>query len=260
VGRNRRRGNRRASGGTPAAAAVPARRSGWRGTIESFGGLTVVGSIVVAVVVVGALIYLNRPGASVNSAAYTPRQRDDVDGTAWGKANAPVKMIEFADFQCPFCDQWWKNTEPQLSDEFIKTGQVQLIFHDYAFLGNESVAAAEAAACAADQGHFWDYHDLLYLRQGSENSGTFSGAHLKGFAQELHQQFPDFDAGTFSTCLDSGRKKAVIDQETAQAKSAGVQSTPTFLVNGQTITGAQDISVFRQAITQAMTQGGATPK
>ncbi len=261
VGRNRRRGNRprgTAPQPTPGDGTHGKPRPAWRQTLDSWGGLPVVGSLAVVIVVVGVLIFLNRPGSSVDNSPFTPKQRENVSGTTWGLASAPVKIIEFADFQCPFCRRFTEDTEPQLADEFIKTGKVQLIFHNYAFIGSESTVAAEAAECAADQNHFWDYHDLLYLRQGQENSGVFSSQHLKDFAQTLHEQFPDFDVAKFSACLDSGQKKSLVQEESQQAQAAGVQSTPSFLINGQMLTGAQDISVFRQAINQALT-GTPTP-
>lgn len=261
MGRNRRRGNRPRSGaGAPGANAPAGKpRPAWRQTMDSWGGLPVFGSLAVVIVIVGVLIFLNRPGGTVNNAPFTPRQRSDVSGTTWGKATAPVKIVEFADFQCPFCRHFTEDTEPTLASEFIQTGQVQLLFHNYAFLGAESTQAAEAAECAADQNHFWDYHDLLYLRQGAENSGVFSNAHLKEFAQQLHDALPDFDVGAFSSCLDSGIKKTVVEQQSQQAQAVGVQSTPSFLINGKLITGAQDITVFRQAIQQALAAGTATP-
>jgi protein-disulfide isomerase len=260
VGRNRRRGSGQRSRGAgeprPPASTVPpaspvAVKTGWRAQLESWGGFTVLGSIVAAVVVVGLLVYFNRPGSGQSNDPYTLIPRDNVSQKTWGKAEAPVKIIEFADFQCPFCRQFTRDTEQQLAAEFIQSGDVQLIFHHFAFLGPESGRAAEAAECAADQNHFWDYHDLLYLRQGSENTGVFSPENLKSFAKELNKAFPEFNVDTFGSCLDSGRKRAAVDLETAQARDAGVSSTPTFLINGKLVTGAQTIDVFRQAIAQA---------
>lgn len=216
-----------------------------------------VGSVLGAIVVVGALVLLNRPQSSVNDAPYVPIPRTMVDGKNWGSPDAPVKIIEFADYQCPFCRAFSLETEPLLASEFIDTGVVQITFHDFAFLdaqasGRESHRAAEAGECAADQQRFWDYHDLLFLRQGPENSGVYSSEHLLQFARELQQAFPDFDVDAFDRCLDSGRMANVVDQSTSAAAEAGITQTPSFVINGKLLTGAQSIEVFRQAIQQAL--------
>ncbi|MDA0366219.1 MAG: thioredoxin domain-containing protein, partial [Chloroflexi bacterium] len=144
-----------------------------------------------------------------------------------------------------------------LATEFIDTGTVQLTFHDFAFLGAESRRAAEAAECAADQNHFWEFHDLLFLRQGNENSGAFSDDRLKQVARELQPVHVEFDADGFDACLDSGRKAAVVDQSTASAANAGITQAPSFVINGKLLTGAQGIDVFRRAIQQALEAAGA---
>ena len=252
VGRDRNRDRRPAAPATtPPGAARPGGRPRWRELIDSWGGVTVVSSILGSIVVVSVLVYLNRPGSTANDAVYEPVVRTAVAGKSWGSPDAPVKVIEFADFQCPFCGRFQRDTEPALAEEFIDRGVVQVTFHNFAFLGIESSRAAEAAECAADQNRFWDYHDLLFLRQGAENAGVFSSAHLKEFARELQSAFPDFALDAFDSCVASGRKRAVVEQETMQARGAGIAQTPSFLVNGQLLTGAQTIDVFRQVIEQA---------
>ncbi|MEX2228617.1 MAG: thioredoxin domain-containing protein [Dehalococcoidia bacterium] len=263
---NRRRGSRRReraerpAGETRAAGGGAGRanaRPGWRRTLDSWGGFSVVGSILGAVAVVVVLVVLNRPGSSVSDDPYVPIARAAVDGKSWGSASAPVKVIEFADFQCPFCRAFSHDVEPLLAQEFIDAGTVQLTYHHLAFLGPESGRAGEAAECAADQGRFWDYHDLLFLRQGRENSGAFSNGNLKDFARELRDAYADFDVDTFNRCLDSGGKRAVVDAATQEAASAGIAQTPSFLINGKLLTASQSIEVFRQAIQQALAASGA---
>jgi len=107
------------------------------------------------------------------------------------------------------------------------------------------VVAAEASECAADQDKFWEYHDLLFSRQNGENQGAFSSDKLKGFAKELA-----LDTQAFDQCLDSGQFKAVVEQQNAVARQLGVQSTPSFLVNGTPLVGAQPFSAFQQLISQ----------
>lgn len=116
-------------------------------------------------------------------------------------------------------------------------------YWNFAFLGPESTWSAEAAECAADQDQFWAYHDKLYESQAGENQGAFNKDNLKRFAEEI-----GLDTQTFNECLDSGKYTSLIQEDTQAAQSLGVQSTPTFLVNGQPVVGAQPFEVFQQAI------------
>ncbi len=223
---------------------------GWRHTLNQWGGLPVLGSVAVALAVVIAMVWVNRPGggepAKIESGA-----RSQVSGRTQGDPKAPVKIVEYADFQCPFCQKWVLETAHALEQEFVETGQVLLEYHYFAFLGEESKKAAEAAECAADQGAFWHMHDVLYSHQGAENSGVYSAGNLKTYATEVAKRVDGFDTGKFNSCLDSGSKRQVVETLTQQARQAGVSSTPTFTVNGQAVVGAQPIDVFRTAIERA---------
>ncbi len=180
MGSNRRRRRRRdqAGGATPPGGNTPT-KSGWRQTIDSWGGFTVIGSLAAAIVVIGVLVVVNLPGSSVTDDEWVPIDRTLVDGRVEGDPSAPVRIIEFADFQCPFCRDYALNVAPTLLEEYVETGQASIEYHYFSFLGPESFAAAEAAECANDQGRFWDYHDILFLRQGAENRGVFSTGNLR---------------------------------------------------------------------------------
>ena len=102
-----------------------------------------------------------------------------------GDQNAPVTIVLYVDFQCPFCGKFFKETEQTALANYIKDGKVKLISRDFAFLGDESLKAAEAARCAADQGKFWEYHDYLFTHQNGENKGNFSNLNLKTYAKAL---------------------------------------------------------------------------
>ncbi|MEW6287369.1 MAG: thioredoxin domain-containing protein [Chloroflexota bacterium] len=161
-----------------------------------------------------------------------------------GDPNAPVTIIEFGDFQCPYCGQFFSRTEPQIYERYIQSGKVRFGYFHFAFLGEESNWAAQAAECAAEQNKFWEYHDKLYNSQSGENQGAFSRDNLKRFADEL-----GLDTSAFSECLDSGRYAQLVSNESSMASSIGVNSTPTFLlVNGQFIIGAQPFEIFQQAL------------
>lgn len=255
-GSNRRRDRANAaSSGTPASR-TPQPKPAWRETFDSWGGYPVFGALVGALVLIAVLAWANRPGSSAGTGAFQPSVVKQVSGRVAGNPDAPVKIIEFADFQCPYCKQFHDTTGKQLFEQYVNQGTVSFQFVSFAFIGPESLQAAQAAECAADQGRFWDYHDLLYLRQGQENSGVFSSANLKKFAQELKQPFPNFDTGKFDQCLDSGQKAAVVDEQVKQARTAGVKSTPSFLVNGLAMSGVQPIEAFKQAIEAAQKSAG----
>lgn len=102
-----------------------------------------------------------------------------------GQESAPVTIVLYVDFQCPFCGKFYKDNIQGLLMNYINNGQVKLVSRDFAFLGDESLKAAEAARCAGDQGKFWDYYDYLFARQKGENQGNFSNLNLKTFAKEL---------------------------------------------------------------------------
>ncbi len=121
-----------------------------------------------------------------------------------------------------------------------------------AFLGQESTDAAEASECAADQNAFWEYHDLLFEQQSGENQGAFAKDKLKQFAADMK-----LDTKAFNECLDSGKYTQMVKDLTQTANSLGVQSTPTFVVNGRAIIGAQSYEVFQQTIEQELK--GTTP-
>ena len=116
-----------------------------------------------------------------------PTKLDPISTTDFvtGNQNAPITIILYVDFQCPYCGKFFKETEQTALATYIKDGKIKLVNRDFAFLGDESLKAAEAARCAADQGKFWEYHDYLFSHQNGENKGNFSSLNLKTFAKEL---------------------------------------------------------------------------
>jgi protein-disulfide isomerase len=131
--------------------------------------------------------------------------------------------------------------KPQLVSDYVEPGLVRFEFHDYAFRGPEAVRAAEAAACAADQGAYWRYHDTLYLNQSGPNS--FTDARLKQMAETL-----GLDTGTFNQCLDSGEKRPGVEASIAEAQAQGIDSTPTIFINGTEVAEWHDFNAVKQAI------------
>ncbi len=166
-----------------------------------------------------------------------------------GKADAPVTVVEYADYECPFCEQWYKTVMPDLKTKYIDTGKVKFYYQDFAFLGPDSNTAAEATHCAADQNMFWQYHDYLFSNQGQEGSGWATASHQKQFAQAV-----GLNISQFNQCLDSGKYKQQVLDETDAGKSYGVSGTPSVFINGTIIVGAQPLQSFEQAIDAALKQ------
>ncbi|MBT5773102.1 MAG: DsbA family protein [Dehalococcoidia bacterium] len=263
MGSNRRR--RRRQQGSDSEGSPPQRPTsttpGWRDTLESWGGFTVVGSLAIAVLFIIALVALNLPGSGTGGGDYVPIERAQVtdrvegdppvSGRIEGNPSAPVRIIVFEDFQCPFCKLFTDDRAPLIVADFVETGIASIEFHHMAFIGPESIAAAAASECANDQNRFWDYHDLLFLRQGRENAGVFSTGNLKDFARELQAEFSDFDLDEFDQCVDSGRNRSLVEQATDEAGALGVNSTPTLWINGQIMGNPSDYESLRTIIETA---------
>lgn len=164
-----------------------------------------------------------------------------------GEENAPVVVVEYGDFQCPACQQFFQTTVEQLKIEYVQTGKVRFVFRHFAFLGDESQWAAEASECANEQGRFWDYYDKLYVEQNGENVGVFSKDNLKQFAVDL-----GLDTAGFNQCLDSGRYAEKVKQETLEGQQSGVRGTPSVFVNGQYIENGGNYQVLKSVLDAAL--------
>jgi protein-disulfide isomerase len=184
------------------------------------------------------------------AAAMTLGPRDAI----LGSASAAVTLIEYGDYQCPYCVEFFSQTQPQIIQNYVNTGKVRVVFRDFAFLGAESTAAAEAAQCAEDQNKLWPYHDALYAAKladdnngGSEDDGFYTTAEFLKLAQQVGLNIP-----TFTSCINNNTDANIVAQERGAAANAGVNSTPSFIVNGTMITGAQPYSVFQTALDAAL--------
>lgn len=160
-----------------------------------------------------------------------------------GDPAAPITIVEFSDFQCPFCRRAYDQVLPQIVRDYVDTGKATLVYKHTAFLGPESSWAAVAAECAADQNRFWDFHNLLFNRQNGENQGAFSKDKLLSFAAELK-----LDLTQFEPCLNNDETLARVQADTQEGRQAGVTGTPTFFINGRKIAGAQPYDRFRAII------------
>lgn len=167
-----------------------------------------------------------------------------------GRADAPVTIIEFSDFQCPFCRTFWKETLPQIKQEYIDKGKVKLVYRDFPLSFHPSaMPAAQASECADEQGKFWEMHDVIFQEQEKQGEGTitFTVNDLKNWALKI-----GLDASQFNQCLDSEKYKTEVEKDGADGSLAGVNGTPAFFVNNQLLAGAQPFSAFKTVIDRAL--------
>jgi protein-disulfide isomerase len=160
------------------------------------------------------------------------------DDPAWGPVDAPVTIVEFSDYQCPYCKQFYDQTLPQIKEAY--EGQLRFVYRDFPLVAIHPHAqkAAEASECADDQGRFWDYHDLLWA-----NQQALDVASLKAYAAQL-----GLDTATFGDCLDSGKNAQEVQKDYSEGVSYGVPGTPTFFINDLELLGAQPFSSFQTII------------
>ncbi len=177
-----------------------------------------------------------------------------------GDPNAPVTVIEYGDYQCPFCADYFQKLEPVIKQQYINTGKVKMVFRDLPFLGAESVVAANAAQCAEDQNALWAYHDALYTAKladdakgGGEQDGFFTKALFLSIASQLH-----LNTTTFAACVSNNADAGYVAQEKSGAETLiGGDSTPTTFVNGVMVTvdgqgAGDDQTAVLQAIAAAV--------
>lgn len=165
------------------------------------------------------------------------------DNPAEGDKNAPVTIVEFSDFQCPYCGRFYSQTYTQIREQYIKTGKVKVYFRNFPLSFHENAQkAAEAVECAGEQGKFWEMHDKLF-----ENQDKLDVASLKQYAKDLK-----LDTTKFNTCLDSGKMASKVQKDFSDGSSFGVSGTPSFFINGKLLVGAQPFSAFQQEIEAAL--------
>jgi protein-disulfide isomerase len=159
---------------------------------------------------------------------------------ARGPANAPIEIVEFSDFQCPFCSRAYPTV-----DQVLKTygDRIRFVYRHYPLPSHPNARpAAEASACAAEQGKFWPYYDRLFATQSH-----LADADLKQDAADL-----GLDAAKFNSCVDSHKYKTLVDTDQREGEEAGVNGTPAFFINGRLISGAQPFEVFKKVIEEEL--------
>jgi len=183
-----------------------------------------------------------------------PVRASVADAPTLGRADAPVTIIEFSDYQCPFCERFFATILPALKKDYIDTGKLRYVFRDFPLeMHPQARKAAEAAHCAGEQGKYWEMHDVLFQNQRALTPPQLAE----------HARLVGLDGATFDACLSSGRHAARVDRGLADGAAAGVQGTPGFvigkttsgdIVEGTPIRGAQPVDTFRRIIDQMLAQ------
>ncbi|MGD0976756.1 MAG: thioredoxin domain-containing protein [Minisyncoccia bacterium] len=241
--------------------------------------------VLAAVLISGTILYTHEqstPGNNNGTAAIGNKADQIVQAKITssdhiiGNANAKVTIVEFADFRCPFCERFYSQTKDQIIQSYVNTGKAKFVFKNYAFLGQESVWAAEAAECAGEQNKYWEMFNWLFTNQAPETNLTFySKVNLIKDAGKV-----SVDTTQFASCLNTDKTASVVSSDLSAGQSVGVSGTPSFLVfsnkdasfdvsiikaqelqnvniinlpNGNSfIIGAQPFSVFQTAIETAL--------
>jgi len=212
------------------------------------------GAIVLAALMISGTLIMTRSSEGVTDPNATPKPKKvEVsidDDPMLGNVKAKVTIVEFSDYQCPFCRSFWSDTLPQIKKDYIDTGKARLVYRDFP-LGFHpgAIPAAQAANCANEQGKYWEMHDKIFSEQAKKGTATiqFSNSELKLWAKQLGLKTPEFNS-----CFDSNKYSEEIAKDTTDGTAAGVTGTPTFYINGVEIVGAQPYSVFKAAIEKAL--------
>jgi protein-disulfide isomerase len=210
--------------------------------------MIIVGIVLVALAVAAILILPSLKPIGQIAAGDDIVRPDTINFNIVGDPNAPVKIVEYSDFQCPYCRNFSRDTEQKLIDAFVATGKVSFEYRTFGqFIGVESLRAGEAAYCAGDQQKFWEMHDIIFANHTGENIGDYADKRLIAFAEKL-----ELDMAIFNECFNGKKYESRVLQDGIDGKAAGVQATPSFLVNGKLVEGAQPFEVFQAEIEAAL--------
>jgi len=227
---------------------------------EKANRLRTMGLIVAGVAILVFLFISQQLKPIAGIVTVTSEARPSADRNSMGEANAPIQIVEYSDFQCPYCKNFYTSTEPSLTEYFVKTGKVLFTYRPTGNWVSRNVGGAKtesqdaglAAYCAADQGKFWEMHDALFANNRDvEDQGSFSDKRLTAIAESIK-----LDMTAYQDCYDSGKYKDEVQKGFDDAVAAGITGTPyfvmTYKVNGEvkteTIEGAQPITEFQQKI------------
>lgn len=210
----------------------------------------------IIVILIGSVAMIGRQASQAGSATSQPLNvssssvpaNAEPNGQAWGPKDAPITVIEYADYECESCGYFARTYEQEFTETFAPTGNVRFEIRNAPFHGAGSRNAAQAAYCAAEQDKFWPMHDSLFLNQpvhGAPASENFNPTMLNALAGKV-----GLNTGVFGQCLSSGKYTQQVEQDYQNTIKNNITGTPTFVVNGQLFTGPKSTAEFRQIFAQ----------
>jgi protein-disulfide isomerase len=159
-----------------------------------------------------------------------------------------VTIVEFSDFECPFCARFYTDTLPELTKEYIDSGEIAFYYrHCPLSFHPQAVPSALASECANDQGKFWEMHDKIFDENNAGKLGSATDETYKGYAADL-----GLNADQFNSCFDDKTHQSKVDEDFAAGNEVGVSGTPTFYINGRQLVGAQPFTAFKAVIDEEL--------
>ena len=195
------------------------------------------------------------PGSASTAPPETWEQlvrREADDPMALGEVDAPVVMVAYSEFQCPFCGKFARDTEPVLVKKYVENGTLRIEWRDFPYLGPESGVAARAGRAAAAQDKFWEFEEAMYADQLPPNSGKLDEDYVAAVAEDV-----GLDVDRFRDDLASPESERAVQEDFAEGQAIGVTGTPAFVINGVPVIGAQPTEVFEEAIEKAAHEAGS---
>ena len=192
--------------------------------------------------VAGYLLWGRAASSTAADTVAIKRVQVSTDGDpSIGQEDAPITMVEFSDYQCPYCEAWYQQVFDQLLANY--PGKIRFVYRDLPLPSHsEAIPAAEAADCAGEQGDYWKFHDALF-------SGKYS---LGRAAYEQYAADLGLDAAAFTTCLDDHRYKTEVRADANDAAALGLTGTPSFVINGRVVVGALPYADFKAIIDEEL--------
>ena len=169
---------------------------------------------------------------------------------ALGKPDAPVVLVAYEDFRCPFCAKFATETAPKLRERYVDTGKLRIEWRDFPIFGEQSKLAAKAGRAAARQGKFWEFHDVVFADAPGHGHPTMTMSKLADYAKQAGVT----DIAKFKADMEDPAVAQAIRKDFVEGSRLGVTSTPTFVINGRPVVGAQPLPVFVKTIEQALAQ------
>lgn len=202
-------------------------------------------ALLILLILGGGFLFLNKPIIKTQTSFSFDINSLTKNSVPLGNPNAPVKIIVFSDFQCPFCKKLYFETIKRIKEDYIDKNLAVLYYKEFAILGKESIDAALASKCAKAENKYWEYVDLLFNSQAGENIGSFSEENLIKLAENL-----GLDKEKFKKCLEEKQYINEVQDDINQGVSLNVRGTPYIIINNDVIEGAYPYSEFQKIINK----------